>query len=65
MRKDEIVRVIEELLEKEDDLESLLNTSYLTDNLKKSILAKAFRGEFSSNDLKEDSSIDLLKEIIE
>ncbi len=35
------------------------------DIMKKSILAKAFRGELGTNDLSEESSIELLKQIIE
>ena len=34
-------------------------------NIKKSILSKAFRGELGTNNLKEESSIELLKRIIE
>ena len=35
------------------------------DLIKKSILAKAFRGELGTNNLEEESAIELLKEILE
>ncbi len=35
------------------------------DLIKKSILARAFRGELGTNDPAEESSIELLKEILE
>lgn len=35
------------------------------DLMKKSILAKAFRGELGTNDPSEESSIELLKQILE
>lgn len=58
--------VLESLLQKEDDvfdkIDGIVNTiSYV----KKSILAKAFRGELGTNIADEESSIELLKSIIE
>lgn len=60
----EIVNVLKKLLDKESNVEDI---TYIEENIniiKKSILAKAFRGELGSNDLNEESSIELLKELI-
>lgn len=60
----QIVKVVNELLEKENEIESLTDINLHISNIKKSILAKAFRGELGSNYLNEESSIELLKKII-
>lgn len=61
----EIVRILDSLLEKEqqakDKLEPLLDQ---IDLLKKSILARAFRGELGTNDPNEESALKLLKEVL-
>ena len=62
--QDEIVNLIEKLLEREYKLEELTDILNLKEGIKKSILAKAFRGELGSNDLEEESSIELLKAIL-
>lgn len=62
----EIVKIIEELFVSEDNvansIEKVLDGIEL---MKKSILAKAFRGELGTNIADEESSIELLKSIIE
>lgn len=62
----EIVKIIEELFVSEDNvansIEKVLDGIEL---MKKSILAKAFRGELGTNIENEESSIELLKSIIE
>ena len=60
----EMIKVIDRLLEKERDIEELCNIEDYIDVIKKSILAKAFRGELGSNDLNEESSIELLRQLI-
>ncbi|MGM9534568.1 MAG: restriction endonuclease subunit S [Intestinibacter sp.] len=62
--QDEIVRIIEKLLEMENSIDLLSDVSDLETSIKKAILAKAFRGELSTNDLKEESSVNLLKELL-
>lgn len=61
----EIVRIVDFLLEKEqkakEAAESILEQ---TDLMKKSILARAFRGELGTNDPNEPSSIELLRQAI-
>lgn len=61
----EIVRIVDLLLEKEqkakEAAESILEQ---TDLMKKSILARAFRGELGTNDPNEPSSIELLRQAI-
>lgn len=49
----EMIKVIDKLLEKERDIEELCNIEDYIDVIKKSILAKAFRGELGSNNLNE------------
>lgn len=64
--QNEIVKIVDSLLESETTIrekqEKVIDS---IDLLKKSILAKAFRGELGTNNLKEESSIELLKSIIE
>ena len=48
-----MIKVIDKLLEKERDIEELCNIEDYIDVIKKSILAKAFRGELGSNNLNE------------
>lgn len=61
----EILKIIEPLIKKELDVKDI--TSNMIENiaeLKKSILAKAFRGELGTNVLSEENSIELLKKMI-
>lgn len=64
--QNEIVRIVDSLLESETTIrekqEKVIDS---IDLLKKSILAKAFRGELGTNNLTEESSIELLKSILE
>lgn len=62
--QNEIVRILDGLLDKERDISEVSDVYDSIDVIKKSILAKAFRGEFGSNDLEEESSKELLKELI-
>ena len=43
----------------------LVDQSLNIDTIKKSILAKAFRGELGTNNPNEDSAINLLKEVLQ
>lgn len=61
----EIVRILDDLLAKEqqakETAEAVLDQ---IDLIKKSILARAFRGELGTNDPTEESAVELLKEVI-
>ncbi|MBS6508639.1 MAG: restriction endonuclease subunit S [Paraclostridium bifermentans] len=57
----EVVRILEDMLNKEREVEMFTNINDNINIIKKSILAKAFRGELGSNDLDEESSIEILK----
>lgn len=63
--QDEIVYIINEMMDKEQQAkeaaEAVLDQ---IDLMKKSILARAFRGELGTNDPSEESAVELLKEII-
>ncbi|WP_246946158.1 restriction endonuclease subunit S [Bacillus pinisoli] len=61
----EIINKIEQLLEKEDNSILLINLEKELNQMKNSILSKAFRGELSTNDPKEESAIELLKEVLQ
>ena len=62
----EIVRVLDRTLEKYKQVkESAEFVIQQIDLMKKSILAKAFRGELGTNNPEEESAIELLKEIFE
>ncbi|MGG3447365.1 MULTISPECIES: restriction endonuclease subunit S [Bacillus cereus group] len=61
----EIVRILEELIDKEEKAFDFLSNENLIDLTKQSILSKAFRGELGTNDPSEESAIELLKEILQ
>ena len=64
--QEEIVRILDDALEKEKiAYESAENVISQIELMKKSILAKAFRGELGTNNPEEESSSELLKSIIE
>ncbi|MCT4618805.1 MAG: restriction endonuclease subunit S [Marinisporobacter sp.] len=60
----EIVRILEKLLEEETKIDKLTQLEDQIELLKKSILAKAFRGELGTNDPTEESALELLKEVL-
>ena len=60
----EIVRILDSLLESESKAKELCDTIDKIDLMKKSILARAFRGELGTNDLSEESAVELLKEVL-
>lgn len=60
----EIVRILESVLSKEKEVDEISDIKENIDIIKKSILAKVFRGEVGSNDINEESSIELLKNLI-
>ena len=61
----EFVRILDDLFEQEQQAQSAVET-VLTDidTLKKSILARAFRGELSTNDPKEENAVEMLKTVL-
>ncbi|WP_416434099.1 restriction endonuclease subunit S [Priestia megaterium] len=62
----EIINKIEIIFKKfEVAEENLINTLKTCEELKISILAKAFRGELGTNDPAEESAIELLKEVLQ
>lgn len=60
----EIIKIIKPLLQCDADAKEVADTRQNIDMIKKSILAKAFRGELGTNDSSEESSIELLKAIM-
>ena len=61
----EIVRIVDSLLEKEQKAkEAAKSVLEQIDLMKKSILARAFRGELGTNDPAEPSSMELLKQVL-
>ena len=62
----EIVRIIDSLFDKEQQAkESAEAVLEKIDLLKKSILARAFRGELGTNDPTEESALELLKQVLQ
>ena len=60
-----IVEILEELLSKEKEVkEKAEQTMDMIDMIKKSILAKAFRGELGTNNPDDKNAVELLKQII-
>lgn len=63
--QEEIVRLIDNLLRKEQQAKKAAEAALdQIDLMKKSILARAFRGELGTNDPSEESAVELLKQII-
>ena len=61
----EIVRILDDLLAKEQQAKEAAEAVLeQIDLIKKSILARAFRGELGTNDPSEESAVELMKEII-
>lgn len=64
--QEEIARILDELFDKEQQskeaAEAVLDQ---IDLMKKSILARAFRGELGTNDPSEESAVELLRQVIE
>lgn len=60
----EIVRILDKLLEEEAKIEELTQLEEQIELIKKSILAKAFRGQLGTNCPEEESALELLKEIL-
>ncbi|WP_027624606.1 restriction endonuclease subunit S [Clostridium lundense] len=60
----EIVKILDNLLEKESKIEKLTELEDQIELIKKSILAKAFRGELETNSEDEESALELFKKIL-
>lgn len=60
----EIVRILNKLLEEESKIEELTQLEEQIELIKKSILAKAFRGELGTNCKEDESAFELLKQIL-
>ena len=61
----EIVRILDDLLSKEQQAkEAAESVLEQIDLMKKSILARAFRGELGTNDPAEESAVELMRNMI-
>lgn len=61
----EIVRIIDELLAKEQRVKEIAEDALAKiDLIKKSILARAFRGELGTNNLADEPAVELLKRVL-
>lgn len=60
----EIVRILDKLLEEESKIEELTVLEEQIELIKKSILAKAFRGQLGTNCEDDENALELLKEIL-
>ncbi|WP_346355290.1 restriction endonuclease subunit S [Azotosporobacter soli] len=61
----EIVRILDHLLENEQTASELCDVIERIEQLKKAILARAFRGELGTNDPAEESALELLKTVLQ
>ncbi len=61
----EIVRILDNIFEKEQQAKELANIIEKIGLMKKAILTLAFRGELGTNDPEEESAVELLREILE
>ncbi len=65
LEQTEIVRILDDLLAKEQQAkEAAEGVLEQIDLIKKAILARAFRGELGTNDPKEESAVELLKQVL-
>ena len=63
--QEEIVRILDDMFAKEQQAkEAAEEVLEQIDLIKKSILARAFRGELGTNDPNEESAVELLKQIL-
>lgn len=60
----EVVRIIDDLFEKEQAAKDLCDQIDQIDTIKKTILGKALRGELGTNEAGEESAVELLKSIL-
>ena len=65
LEQKEIVCILDTIFEKEQDTQELIDLIEKIDLMKKSILARAFRGELGTNIPEEESAIGLLKSVLE
>lgn len=63
--QEEIVRILDSIFEKEDKSKELIDMLDKIDEMKKSILARAFRGQLGTFNPTDESAIDLLRKILE
>jgi type I restriction enzyme, S subunit len=61
---DEIITIVRRLIENEKKASLIFNLNEKLDEIRQSILSKAFRGELGTNDPTEESAIELLKEAL-
>ena len=62
--QNELVKILDKLLKEESKIEEITQLEEQIDLIKKSILAKAFRGKLGTNSEDEESALELLKEIL-
>lgn len=63
--QEEIVRILDSIFEKEDKSKELIDMLDKIDEMKKSILARAFRGELGTSNTADEPAVDLLRRILE
>lgn len=63
--QDEIVSILDEMFASDNLSKVNLELESKLELLKNSILSKAFRGELGTNDPSEESAIELLKEVLQ
>lgn len=62
--QEEIVRILDSIFEKEDKSKELLDMLDKIDEMKKSILARAFRGQLGTSNPTDEPAINLLRKIL-
>ena len=61
----EVVSILDSVFDKEQQAKEVAQSViFQIDEMKKSILARAFRGELGTNDPKEESAVELLKSFL-
>jgi len=60
-----IVKILDSVLNKEEEINKFIELEYKIEEIKQSILSKAFKGELGTNDPSEENAIELLKEVLQ
>ena len=63
--QEEIVRILDSIFEKGDKSKELIDMLDKIDEMKKSILARAFRGQLGTSNPPDEPATDLLRKILE
>jgi type I restriction enzyme S subunit len=65
MEQEKIISLLNSIYDNDEEVTKIISLETALNQLKQSILSKAFRGELGTNDPTEESAIELLKEVLQ